>query len=350
MCKKISSKWDLEQIYYSNLIKQNVIIRPNFQRFLDESRIDSMMKTFMDNISQYEYLHTVEEITIAISPSCTWVIDGQHRLECFKRLYEDNNIDTPIDVRSIKVNDIEEANYWFSIVNKACPMPELPDGMISYAEPNALLKAIIKTFPCKPRRNKEGLFADKPTAREPRMHKATFISRIAYYNKKTPMTKEKFITLVIELNGKIRQYVEKRDYVYFRSKGLNWKNATFKQRFDTCLMDCGGFCLGLFRKHDWIKMIYESNHNIIFNLSKKTKIPAWMKKALWRKYYPNKLEITCACCKTSIISADDYEAGHIMAESKGGDTKIDNLFPMCGKCNKSLGSKNLTDVFDVIIY
>ena len=37
----------------------------------------------------------------------------------------------------------------------------------------------------------------------------------------------------------------------------------------------------------------------------------------------------------------NFECGHIIPESKGGETNEDNLIPICGLCNKSMGTRNM---------
>jgi 5-methylcytosine-specific restriction endonuclease McrA len=39
------------------------------------------------------------------------------------------------------------------------------------------------------------------------------------------------------------------------------------------------------------------------------------------------------------ITPFTFEAGHNVPESKGGATSIDNLRPICGTCNKSMGNR-----------
>ena len=48
----------------------------------------------------------------------------------------------------------------------------------------------------------------------------------------------------------------------------------------------------------------------------------------------------CFCCQDEIDSKH-FECGHVIAKSKGGDTSIDNLRPVCSLCNKSMGTKNM---------
>jgi 5-methylcytosine-specific restriction endonuclease McrA len=39
----------------------------------------------------------------------------------------------------------------------------------------------------------------------------------------------------------------------------------------------------------------------------------------------------------------DFEVGHILAVSNGGNDEISNLRPICSVCNKSMGSKNMRE-------
>jgi hypothetical protein len=77
---------------------------------------------------------------------------------------------------------------------------------------------------------------------------------------------------------------------------------------------------------------------------KKTPIPKTLKIAVWEKYYGEDIgKAKCLCCDLTDITQLKFECGHIVAESKGGETKIDNLIPICSNCNKSMGTKNYFD-------
>lgn len=38
-----------------------------------------------------------------------------------------------------------------------------------------------------------------------------------------------------------------------------------------------------------------------------------------------------------------FETGHVIAESNDGETNINNLKPICGLCNKSMGTNNMEE-------
>jgi hypothetical protein len=81
--------------------------------------------------------------------------------------------------------------------------------------------------------------------------------------------------------------------------------------------------------------------------SKKQTIPKPLRCEVWRKDYKT-LEAECPICKRNIISADNFECGHIIAESVGGKTELSNLKAICNSCNKSMGIKNMNEFSDVI--
>lgn len=58
--------------------------------------------------------------------------------------------------------------------------------------------------------------------------------------------------------------------------------------------------------------------------------------------------VNCPVCNTNKITQLTFEAGHIIAEAKGGLTTVDNLEPICSTCNKSMGTQNLNEYKAII--
>ncbi len=52
---------------------------------------------------------------------------------------------------------------------------------------------------------------------------------------------------------------------------------------------------------------------------------------------------TCFCCKEVIRYGDNYEAGHILAQSKGGADTLDNLRALCKTCNCRMGTMHMME-------
>jgi hypothetical protein len=67
-------------------------------------------------------------------------------------------------------------------------------------------------------------------------------------------------------------------------------------------------------------------------------IPKDVRNLVWRKYIGNKPEGKCYCCRQRTISFDDFQVGHNKAVVKGGSNNISNLRPICGPCNRGMGT------------
>jgi hypothetical protein len=75
---------------------------------------------------------------------------------------------------------------------------------------------------------------------------------------------------------------------------------------------------------------------------KKVKINLPLKKAVWYKYVGCDIGSTyCFCCELNKLTQLDFVCGHVIPESKGGLTNVDNLLPICGSCNSSMGNKHM---------
>jgi len=77
---------------------------------------------------------------------------------------------------------------------------------------------------------------------------------------------------------------------------------------------------------------------------KKKYISATLKRLVWNKWIGEDIgKAKCLCCNVTAITQLSFHAGHIIAESNGGETNISNLKPICQNCNSSMGKKNMND-------
>jgi 5-methylcytosine-specific restriction endonuclease McrA len=75
---------------------------------------------------------------------------------------------------------------------------------------------------------------------------------------------------------------------------------------------------------------------------KKKTIPKIVKDLCWSKWIGDDIaKHTCLCCGTNEIKMNSFHCGHVVAESNGGPTTVDNLKPICATCNLSMGSENM---------
>jgi hypothetical protein len=76
----------------------------------------------------------------------------------------------------------------------------------------------------------------------------------------------------------------------------------------------------------------------------KEKIPASFKSKLWNMYIGiEKGNDLCFCCDNEPITRSNFHCGHIQSEKEGGELNFENMRPICGLCNSSIGTKNMID-------
>lgn len=77
---------------------------------------------------------------------------------------------------------------------------------------------------------------------------------------------------------------------------------------------------------------------------KRKAISKRMREMIWDHYIGrHQGESQCLCCRRNVISQLNFEVGHVVSVSRGGETVLDNLLPICGPCNKSMGSKSMSE-------
>jgi hypothetical protein len=73
---------------------------------------------------------------------------------------------------------------------------------------------------------------------------------------------------------------------------------------------------------------------------RKAKIPIAIQEAVWITRMGRVFEGKCLTtwCP-NIITVFDFHAGHDIPESKGGTIDPENLYPICARCNNSMGDR-----------
>jgi len=70
------------------------------------------------------------------------------------------------------------------------------------------------------------------------------------------------------------------------------------------------------------------------------KIPVALKEQIWLHHFGKVFESECyiTWCHNN-INVFNYHVGHDIPRSKGGTLKMSNLFPICDRCNYSMGNQ-----------
>ena len=90
-----------------------------------------------------------------------------------------------------------------------------------------------------------------------------------------------------------------------------------------------------------IKGLTNIDLNLNLNLNNhKESIPKRIRELVWTTYNSETFAHKCfvTWCDNN-INVFNFQVGHDIPESKGGTLDIDNLKPICGNCNLSMGNK-----------
>jgi 5-methylcytosine-specific restriction endonuclease McrA len=80
---------------------------------------------------------------------------------------------------------------------------------------------------------------------------------------------------------------------------------------------------------------------------KKKAIPKSLKMLVWHTYIGKEVGLAkCLCCKNKEITQMDFDCGHVIAESRGGVTTVNNMRPICAKCNRSMKAMDMNDFIE----
>lgn len=74
--------------------------------------------------------------------------------------------------------------------------------------------------------------------------------------------------------------------------------------------------------------------------TKRHTISKRLREKVWMKHNGNRVIGKCYCCNNT-ISCFDFESGHVVSVSNGGQNDLDNLQPICLTCNRGMSEMNL---------
>jgi 5-methylcytosine-specific restriction endonuclease McrA len=99
-----------------------------------------------------------------------------------------------------------------------------------------------------------------------------------------------------------------------------------------------------------VRAIFRSAITVDEKLKKrKQNIPKAVKEQLWIRDMGHVFEGKCkvSWCKNK-ITVFDFQCGHNIPESKGGETALPNLMAICGRCNTCMGDRYTIDEWSML--
>uniref|UniRef100_A0A6C0HRQ5 HNH nuclease domain-containing protein n=1 Tax=viral metagenome TaxID=1070528 RepID=A0A6C0HRQ5_9ZZZZ len=255
-----------------------------------------------------------------------YCVDGQHRYEALKEL---NDLDDwTIDIEITYCKDKEEMHNIFRILNTSTPVPEFlksEDSVLTLLD--GLKKYIHERYP------KYISPSSKP--QRPNIQLDTLISEINRLFKMTPPPLPILIEWFETENAKHCEYLTNSTNELCINV-LERVNKTVRSRSEpknVTLRSEPKLYLGCY----WLDKI-------------PNKILKTTRDMCWKQWHiecqkvnkANGFEAPCYVCE-KMLDHTTFEAGHIEPHTKGGLNTLDNLRPVCGGCNKTMGTMNMDE-------
>jgi 5-methylcytosine-specific restriction endonuclease McrA len=317
----------------SKLLNQEIEI-PNIQRIRDDNKINDIVNyqiNYYKNNNKFNFLGVIN-IHYCKENNLFFLVDGQHRYESIKKLYNDFAHDIEVIVEIIYVETKNDLKNNYQLINKNTPLPDFPEN-IDKNIPEKVAMNFKNKYP--------SIWSNNSRANRPNIFFNYFQEALGYLTHR----------LKIENSKELQELVEN-----YNSKLVNWDKKQFPESStitDIMFKKCSDtkMYLGLYKhksdeyRYKWVKKIIEIETGEIIkdeikkrkiNIPKKVKIDAWN-----QHVGKGEKEALCICCREKTIDACDFHAGHIISEKNGGETTINNILPICSGCNLSMGSKNM---------
>lgn len=293
-----------------DILKTNYIVPKTIQREIEEDRIQELIEDFDKEFQPFTPIYFCK------FDGLRYLIDGQHRLEIFKK--NSKYAKDYIWVSDIEISNEEEMNKVFKIINNQLALNDL------WKQPESIKEILCQTI--------EYFNKNYPNAfkfcgrRRPYMNKELFRTQITkLQNDLEFKSSNELINRILYINHEYSQ----QDSDYFPKKnGACNRNIIYTLKKENCL---------------YLSLVEEWISHCIDN-----KIPPkiqdnFNREKVWETYMGNIAKGKCFCCNNRDITPFHFEAGHVESKSLGGSDDVENLRPLCSPCNKSMGTENLYD-------
>lgn len=319
---------------YNNIIDKYIIVKPDFQRIIDPLKVQEIVDWQKNNYKERGYFCYTGTIIFVNYKDTYVLIDGQHRFSSLEQLNREN-IFPEVDFQIWNVDTEDEMRDIYNLHNKNTPLPELN------FEGNS--KSLIENI-CSYYRNKYPKAWKQDTGK--RINRP-FLS----FNK----FQEACNFLSIEMNWLTLE--EFTNHIDSYNTVLSNRSLTSFPNITTTMYDKAkqwGFYIGLYNYEPDKPYIFRWVYNIIehfagpqkaaeYRISKQSnRIPKTLRNRVWNTYIGDNIaKAYCICCNDKVISMQEFECGHVLSDANNGSQTLENLRPICGCCNKSMGKEHM---------
>ena len=298
---------------------------PNIQRIRDDDKVSEIVAYQQGKLRQTGACNFIGSINIhyCAENQDLYLVDGQHRFEAIKRISQ--TISIPVCVEIVKVDTIQELKENYNMINKNTPLPEFPET-IDKTIPERVANYYKARYP--------NIWSKSTRANRPNIYFNYFQEALGVLVDRMEIkTAQELQTILDEHNDKLSR-VTRAD--------------VSEKQIRKCAES--GIYFGLYShvsdeyRYDWVREILNIDKVIVQGPKTKRAVPKKVRDDSWNKYVgTDKGEAPCLCCRTSTISKSEFHAGHVISEANGGLATVENIRPICGGCNLSMGTRDMRE-------
>ena len=368
---------EIKKMLSSQLLLMS-IKNPHTQRIVDKSKVKEIVSYQLSRIKQEKYPNFLGVINIhVLSDSDSnlgtyYLVDGQHRYGAIIDLYNKYSHDLEVVVEIVKVDTKEELIHNYNLINKNTPLPEFPDE-IDKTIPEEATRHFQEKYP--------DVWSEKSRAKRPNVRFNSFQETLGQVVKELRGNVDNAVGLIQEiedLNKEISLWDRKEfkgvsEPMYQKAKqmdfflgllsypskgggnGYEWGNILVKKKKTpprssppppSSSPPSPPTPRG---KEEKVKpkknVVIERKESVEgVKTKRKTAVPKKVKNDSWDIYIGREYgQAYCLVCDRTKIDSKCFQAGHIVSEKHGGPCTIDNILPVCGGCNQSVGPVNMRE-------
>jgi hypothetical protein len=334
------------------------IKKPEIQRIIDSSKVEDIVKTQLEfyNEKKYFNFNSSSPLNIHILNDNYWLIDGQHRFQALENLFYNYKYNISIYVLFVFVESKKDLENNYEMINKNTPLPD-------FSSFTTINESIPKNaaYNFKRKYSNDKIWSYNINHRRPKLNYNKFQETLGYLTLFLNIESTKYLeNLIVDLNNNLSN---KNDIFFLNKLDCNQNMIDTARKYN--------MFLGLFKYnnndetnsgYEWSSfLVYKHQHRLFldkntmdyleqyeFNLCNKTekyikkKIPKKIKDESWDCYIGKKIgESKCLVCRIEEINSKNFIAGHIISEKKGGLCTVNNIIPICNKCNLSIATKDI---------
>jgi hypothetical protein len=311
-------------------LRNKIIIVPDFQRDLDEDKIQQIVSEYIYRNKKGEnYLIKHGWISLCKIGDKLFLIDGQHRIESMKRLcLSEYNPDMLLRVQIC--SNIEEMTKDFRLLNSNSNIP-----LIYKQFKNEFSQKILLELKSKLKKEYNSFHTKHNTdvSKSKRLHIDQFLDLFKLDKlDNSSHSIDTLIDKILDINAEVELYI------MHQVDNINW----YISKTDLKAIQKSNFYLSL-ANIKWVDKVFNDNIDIDYlpiNYKKKN-INASLREKVFNRDFGYSSNIgPCFVCQKQIDRASSH-IGHIIAEYMGGATELSNLKAICSSCNLSMGTQNM---------